>query len=180
VFNKRSGIRDIKEGWPCSVLTNNPTEESIYDALRSGPYGRCVFHCDNNVVDHQVVMMEFSNNITATFTMSAFTQTCHRTIKVMGTLGEVEGDLEENKIHLRRFGHEEETIELANLTNEFAGHGGGDMRMMQYVCDLIKQGGGQGLTSIDTSVESHVMALAAEESRLHNGQPVILKDFSQV
>ncbi|MCI9317993.1 MAG: Gfo/Idh/MocA family oxidoreductase, partial [Oscillospiraceae bacterium] len=68
-----SGLRTKGPGWPCNVLCDEPTEERIYEALRTGPYGRCVFHCDNDVVDHQTVNLEFANNIHATFTMTAFT-----------------------------------------------------------------------------------------------------------
>ena len=175
--NERSGLRKAGPGWPCSVLAGDPTEESIYDALRTGPYGRCVFYSDNNVVDHQTVNMEFKNNITATFTMTAFTQTCHRTVKLTGTLGEVEGDLEENKLCVRRFGQPDEVIDLGATANEFAGHGGGDMGMMEYLCDLVARGGSEGLTSVDASVESHVMALAAEASRLDGGRSIELASF---
>ncbi|MEG0649409.1 MAG: Gfo/Idh/MocA family oxidoreductase [Oscillospiraceae bacterium] len=180
IENERSGVRAVGDSWPCSVLTNHPNEETVYSALGTGPYGRCVFHSDNNVVDHQVLMMEFESNITATFTMSAFTQTCHRTISVMGTLGEIEGDLEENTLLLRRFGHADEVISIANSTNEFAGHGGGDMRMMDYLCDLLANNGEQGLTSVDASVESHIMALAAEKSRLEGGKSIDIAEFASL
>ncbi len=176
--NERSGYAHIGKGWPCSVLTADPTEESLYEALRNGPYGRCVFHSDNNVVDHQTVNMEFENNIHATFTMTAFTELCHRTVKVTGTLGDVEGDLEDNKLILHRFGQEEKVIDLGCVDSEFAGHGGGDMGMMEYLCDLIAQGKSEGLTSVDASVESHVMALAAEESRVRGGETVDLEQFA--
>ena len=87
IFNDKSGIRSGNDEWPCSVLVNKPTEEKLYDALRTGPYGRCVYRCDNDVVDHQVVSMRFAGGATATFTMSAFTAKCYRSIKVMGTMG---------------------------------------------------------------------------------------------
>ena len=65
------------------VLVNKPTEEKLYDALRTGPYGRCVYRCDNDVVDHQVVSMRFAGGATATFTMRAFTAKCYRSIKAV-------------------------------------------------------------------------------------------------
>lgn len=177
ITNARSGFKSIGKAWPCSVLSSDPTEKNIYEALRTGPYGRCVYHSDNNVVDHQTVNMEFANNITATFTMTAFTETCHRTIKVTGTLGDVEGDLEDNKLHLHRFGHPERIIDLGSTSNEFAGHGGGDMGMMEYLCNLVAKGDVDTLTSVDASVESHVMALAAEASRLAGGALISLDEF---
>ena len=178
ISNARSGLRSVGKGWPCSVLVSDPTEEGVYEALRTGPYGRCVYHSDNDVVDHQTVNMEFENNITVTFTMTAFTETCHRIIKVTGTLGDVEGDMEENKFYLHRFGQPEQVIDLGSTSNEFAGHGGGDMGMMEYVCDLMAAGGIDGLTSVDASVESHVMALAAEASRVAGGAVISLDEFS--
>ncbi len=175
--NARSGFRSVGKGWPCTVLHSDPTEERIYEALRTGPYGRCVFHCDNDVVDHQTVNLEFANNIHATFTMTAFTQECHRTIKVTGTLGDVEGDMEENCLRLHRFGRPEEVVELGSNASEFAGHGGGDMGLMAYLCGLIADGGAKGLTDVDASVESHVMALAAEASRQDGGRTITLSEF---
>ncbi|MEG0305889.1 MAG: gfo/Idh/MocA family oxidoreductase, partial [Oscillospiraceae bacterium] len=80
----------------------------------------------------------------------------------------------------RRFGHADEVISIANSTNEFAGHGGGDMRMMDYLCDLLANNGEQGLTSVDASVESHIMALAAEKSRLEGGKSIDIAEFASL
>ena len=92
ITNKKTGVRDNHGGWPCNALCVDPTEENVYEAIKTGPYGRCVYHCDNDVVDHEVVDMEFENGATAVFTMTAFTKNTRRTIRVMGTLGELEGD----------------------------------------------------------------------------------------
>ncbi|WP_434690974.1 Gfo/Idh/MocA family protein [Hungatella sp. SB206] len=184
IENKQSGFLHIGPQWPCTVLDSFPTKESLYEAIITGPYGRCVYHCDNDVVDHQVVAMEFKNNITATFTMSAFTEDCHRTIKIMGTRGEIEGDMEECILRIRRFGKTEEIINLkeslpsTGTEENFAGHGGGDLRMMSAVCRLISSGEHEALTSIDVSIESHIMALAAEASRRTNGRVIELETFS--
>ena len=179
IFNDKSGIRSGNDEWPCSVLVNKPTEEKLYDALRTGPYGRCVYRCDNDVVDHQVVSMRFAGGATATFTMSAFTAKCYRTIKVMGTMGEIEGDMDANVLYLRKFSQPEQVLDLGTIPDRFAGHGGGDALMMDYVCELIAAGGAEGLTSVDASVESHVMALAAEHSRTHGGSAVELAEFTE-
>lgn len=175
--NPKSGYRSGTRQWPLTVLTDDVTEENLYAALREGPYGRCIYHCDNDVADHQVVSMEFEDGVTATFSMSAFTQNCYRTICVMGAMGEIEGNLEENVVYVRRFGQPEEKIVLDPVSDEFAGHGGGDSRMMEYLCRVISAGESEALTSVDASVESHVMALAAEESRLHHGASIDLKEF---
>ena len=175
--NPKSGYRSGARQWPLTVLTSSVTEEKLYDALRNGPYGRCVYHCDNDVCDHQVVNMEFEDGITATFSMSAFTQNCYRTVCVMGALGEIEGNLEENVLRVRRFGQPEQVVRLDPVSDEFAGHGGGDSRMMEYLCRVVAAGAGEALTGVDASVESHVMALAAEKSRLNGGEAVALKEF---
>ena len=176
ITDPRTSIRGRGAAWPCGVLASEPNEEKIWAALRTGPYGRCVFHCDNDVVDHQTVNLEFANNIHATFTMTAFTQDCHRTIKATGTLGEVEGDMERNTLTLRRFGKPEQVIDLREEGGEFSGHGGGDFGLMRQFCRLIREGG-EALTGVDASVESHVMALAAEASRLDGGRTITLADF---
>ena len=175
--NAKSGYRSGCRQWPLTVLTHDVSEAGLYEALKTGPYGRCVYHCDNDVADHQVVNMEFECGITATFNLSAFTQNCYRTMLVMGAMGEIEGNLEENAVYVRRFGQPEEKIALDPVSDEFAGHGGGDSRMMEYLCRLIREGDENALTSVDASVESHIMALAAEESRKNGGKAITLKDF---
>ena len=177
ITSPHTGIRGRGKVWPCGVLASEPTEEKIYEALRTGPYGRCVFHCDNDVVDHQTVNLEFAGHIHATFTMTAFTQDCHRTIKVTGTQGEISGDMEENTLFLRPFGQTERMIDLREENGEFSGHGGGDFGLMSSFCRLISQGGTEGLTGLDASVESHVMALAAEASRLDGSRTIDLAQF---
>ena len=177
ITNPRCGVRRVGDGWPCNVVVCEPTEEKIREALRTSPYGRCVYHCDNDVVDHQTVNLEFENNIHATFTMTAFTELCRRTIKITGTRGEIVGNMEENKIHLYRFGEPEQVVDLSAPDGEFSGHGGGDGGLMDHFCQLIAGGGTQALTSVDASVESHVMALAAEASRVQGGRTVELESF---
>src|SRR6266536_2547735 len=73
-----------RERWPLSVVTTDLTEYGVRLALREGPYGRCVYACDNNVADHQVVTVEFAGGVTATLTMSAFTPMGRRRTLVMG------------------------------------------------------------------------------------------------
>ena len=93
--NPLTGLLHGNSGWPVSVLVHEPTEESVRKALCEGPYGRCVYRCDNDVVDHQVVSHGFcQDGATATFTMAAFTKRTAREIKVMGTAGELGGGYE--------------------------------------------------------------------------------------
>lgn len=137
---------------------------AVLEALRNGPYGRCVFHCDNTVVDHQVVNLEFENKVNVSFVMSAFTKQCAREIRIMGTKGEIVGNMEAGEITVKDFleGHEE-TIRLYTPAT---GHSGSDTRMMKDFVRLVAcDGDMNNRTNARVSVESHLMALAAEESR---------------
>lgn len=162
--------------WPQNVVAFQPTEEKLMTALKEGPYGRCVYHCDNDVVDHQVVMMEMEDGATVSYTMSAFTGHGGRQLHIMGTRGEIIGDMEAMTIRLWIFGREPEDIDVRKLAQDFSGHGGGDARLVrEYVeflrgeCPMTRT-----MTSIGRSVESHLVALAAEESRKQGGVPIRL------
>lgn len=178
--NQRTGFFHGNTAWPCNVLTGGEvTEEKLREAIQIGPYGRCVYHCDNDVVDHQTVNLEFEDGVTATFSLAAFSADCHRTIYAMGTLGEIRGDAEENTIVLHQFGKAEEVIrlDLAQEQEEFSGHGGGDERMMAELCRYVRENCTDTRSGIEASVESHVMALAAEESRKCGGKVIALADY---
>lgn len=179
ITNKKTGVRDNHGGWPCNALCVDPTEENIYEALRTGPYGRCVYHCDNDVVDHEIVNMEFESGATASFTMTAFTKNTRRTIRVMGTLGELEGDSVKGCISVKIFGQEqEENMDVSKQLIGHVGHAGGDTRLVDNIVGILQNGDFEhNLTSIDASVHSHVMALAAEESRINNGKSVSIDEF---
>lgn len=157
--------------WPVNVVATHPTAETVMEALRTGPYGRCVYHCDNDVVDHQVVNLELEDGATINFTMCAFTAECNRQIRVMGTTGEIFGDVNAKTITVTPFGKEPVVIDVNKLTTDFSGHGGGDARLLEDFLDLVsgEKVGGKALTNIVASVESHRVALAAERSRLNGG-----------
>ena len=162
--------------WPQNVVAFEPTEEKLAAALKTGPYGRCVYHCDNDVVDHQVVNLELEGGATVNFTMTAFTARGGRIIRIGGTFGEIYGEMDENYIQVSRYGKPDEKIDVRTLSDDFSGHGGGDARMVREVIALIRGeiGVSGTLTSIDRSVESHLVALAAEESRLQGGRVIEL------
>ena len=162
--------------WPQNVVAFEPTEEKLLAALKDGPYGRCVYHCDNDVVDHQVVNLELEDGATVNFTMTAFTAHGGRTLRVGGTMGELYCDMKANTIRVMPYGKEDEVIDVRKLASDFSGHGGGDARMVREFVDLVRgeTGISSTMTSIDRSVESHLVALAAEESRLHGGEMIEL------
>lgn len=170
-------VRENGNDWPQNVVAFEPTEEKLLKALENGPYGRCVYHCDNDVVDHQIVNLELEDGATVDLTMTAFTAHGGRTLRVCGTHGELECDMKANTIKVMRFGQPDEIIDVRTLTDDFSGHGGGDVRLVREFIGLVR---GElpmsgTLTSIDRSVESHLVALAAEQSRVE-GKVVTLRD----
>lgn len=172
--NPETGILSGNTGWPVDVLAENPTEEKIRSSLDNGPYGRCVFHSDNDVVDHQIVNMEMEGGATLSLTMSAFTSIGGRTVRVMGTLGDLLGDMDENRIRITRFGEKSEDIDISALEKDSVGHGGGDRLLVEEFVSLLegKESVGDTLTTLERSVESHLVAIAAERSRLEGGRSI--------
>ena len=141
-------------------------------ALETSPYGRCVFACDNDAVDHQVTNLLFDDGTTAHLTMTAFSELGRRDIYVHCEYGEIRGSMTDNKLYCRVFGEEERIIEVNELSAETTGfgHGGGDYFLIK---DIIAQSNGEetlGLTSIENSIESHVVGFAAERSRIAEGE----------
>ena len=159
-----------------SVVSTECSQPAVYHALKEGPYGRCVFKCDNDVVDHQVVNFEFDDDITAVFTMCGHTAECSRTIKIMGTHGEIRGHMEKQVIEIVSFNSA--AREVISLHDSGQGHGGGDYRIMKSFTDIVRRGAvDENITSPELSVESHVMAFAAEKSRLEGGRVVDIQEF---
>ena len=169
----------ILGNWPAVVLTEDQREESVREAIRTGPYGRCVYHCDNDVCDHQVTTLEFENGVTATFNLSAFTNRIARTMKIMGEDGELRANEDTNTIEIIPFEsnyvarNEARTIHPPLATS---GHSGGDAGIVNGFLEMLERGGETASSDISRSVESHLMACAAEESRV-NGTVVEIADF---
>ena len=184
VYNAERYYRDMfrKQGdsWPVNVVAPEPTEEKIRAALKTGDYGRCVYQMNNDVVDHQVLNLQLEDDVTVAFTMTAFTATGGRVMRICGTAGEICADMERNIIRVMEFGKEPVEIDVRKLTDDFSGHGGGDGRMIADYLDLLEgKGMNPSLTTIARSVESHYVALAAEESRTHGGQVIVIDEFAK-
>ncbi len=174
--NERTGVDQGKKGWPADVLSLHPTHDSILEAIQTGPYGRCVFHCDNNVVDHQITNILNTDGSTISFSMSGFTSDgASRYCKIMGTKGDIIADMSKNTIDIGIFGQPHEVIDVSQLAKDFSGHGGGDNQMVKEFAEMILTGKEPaGITSLQDSLNSHYVAFAAEKSRLNNGVPVEL------
>lgn len=179
ITDRKIGIEGGNRSWPVSVLTLNPDAESVRKALNEGPYGRCVFHCGNNVVDHQVVNLDMEDGSTISFTMCGFTSQNTREIKVMGTKGEITANMHENAIDLHPFGKENEHIDIRDYADCLNGHGGGDVRIVKEFLDWVSQGGEPDcrITSLERSLESHYIAIAAETSRQEHGRCVLIDEM---
>lgn len=154
-------------GWPLDVLTPEPTLESVTAALENGPYGRCVYECDNDVVDHQVVNMSFANDKTAVFTMTAFNRQSDRKTRIFGTRGEIYGD--GDKIEHFDFLTDRTQVIDTNAPDSsiLGGHGGGDYGLMdRFVQAVAENDPSLILSGPDESLETHRMVFAAERARL--------------
>jgi predicted dehydrogenase len=165
-----------RERWPLSVVTTDLTGRGVRRALREGPYGRCVYACDNDVADHQVVTIDFEGGVTATLTMSAFTPFARRRTRIMGTRSFLDGDGQ--RVTLTDFvTGEVEVFDLsANGADAGGGHDGGDFGVMSAFVDAVSRGDKSLVrTGPRESLESHLMAFAAERSRL-TGAPVRVWD----
>jgi predicted dehydrogenase len=146
-----------------AAVSLTPTLEARMQALKEGPYGRCVYRCDNDVVDHQVVNLLFDNEVTVAFTMSAFSYENVRTFKFMGTAGEIRGHHGKNEIEINQFSGRKETIRPPRFEG---GHSGADFLTMR---DFVKQANSKelkGRTSAMELARSHLIAFAAEHSRV--------------
>ena len=192
--------------WPVSVLTDDPSRAGRLSALAGGPYGRCVYRSDNDVADHQVAAIEFANGVRATMTVSGLTADNTRTVTLSGTRGDLHGRLDTGEIEIRRFlpgpsadrsgrrwdrggdGRavvaDDERITVRAASVDADGHGGGDAAMLLDVVERLsaRRDGVPGAeeearTSLAASIESHLMAFAAETSR-HERRVVTLGPVS--
>lgn len=178
-YNAWKAYQPILGQWPADVVCLEQTEEALREALKTGPYGRCVYRCDNNVCDHMSTVMEFDNGITATFSLTAQTSACHRNIHIMCVDGEIEADDGKRQIIVRRHvANQAETFEerIINVRTNGSGHGGGDAGIMEDFTASIGKNQSESRSSISRSVESHLMACAIEEARI-TGQVIDMASF---
>ena len=138
-------------------------DQVIEDELREGKYGRCIYHCDNDVVDHQIVSMEMDSEVTINFSMDLFTLKDHRKTHICLTEGEIDGN--ETLLRVRRFRGGAETVyDFSNLSHQ-PFHAGADLDIVADFIDAIHSEEKYLRTSIDLSVESHRICFEAERSR---------------
>ncbi len=167
IYLRREG--ETRFQWPVDVITTDLTSEGVLKALRDGPYGRCVYECDNDVVDHQVVNFLFDKGRTASFTMTAFTEQRDRNTRIFGTRGEINAD--GSRIEIYDFMTNQRTsITVSGLAgNITGGHGGGDQRLMHGFVSAVATGDrSRILSGPQETLESHQIVFAAERARREN------------
>ncbi len=146
---------------------------AMHKLIRDSPYGRCVYHCDNDVPDHQTVIMEFDGGATVTHTMTGFTGRNVRTTRISGTRGEIIGD--GDVLDVRRFdgGDLETGVPPAFCIKNSSRHGGGDFNLVAEMLRILRRNDPDEINRVTAeALESHVIAFAAERSRLAGGQVV--------
>lgn len=157
----------------------NPTDEDIIKAISTTQYGKCVYKCDNDVVDNQTVNMLFEDDITVTFSMCAFNST-GRCIHVMGTKGELKAAIDDDNspIWYHNFETKEKTeINVIGGNGIDGGHGGGDAGIVNMLYDYLTGNyNGNELSEIKISYENHLIVFAAEQSRI-DGTVVDMDEF---
>lgn len=151
--------------------------EAILQYLKTTDYGRCVYRCENDQPDHYVMSMEFEGNVTVNFSIEAFTSYSGRRTRIMGTRGDIVGDMEH--FTLTDFATGEKMVYDANAEDaenyKGAGHGGGDAGMIRDWIEAVRRQDASVMsTPLDDSLESHIIAFAAEQSR-KSGQVVELE-----
>lgn len=164
--NMHRSLKDI-------IMRTDDNDQFLKYMLKS-PYGRCVYHCDNDVADHQVVNMEYEGGVTASWQASAFTMEIMRQTKIMGTKGEIEGCIEEDQFEIRDF--DTGNITTVKVHTPKTLHAGGDECIMETFTKALRNPGEQNpMYSAALSLQGHVMAYAAEESRISGGKVIELR-----
>lgn len=157
-------LREGKTGWPLDVITTDFSAAGVEAALRHGPYGRCVYECDNDVVDHQVVNLQYEHGATASFTMIATSEIRDRETIIFGTQGELRGNGKQI-IHYDFLTEQTHMYEIEHLAGE-SGHGGGDYGVMKsFVSAVTQRDPSLILSGPAESLETHLTVFAAEQAR---------------
>ncbi len=174
-----------KNAWFRNAATQmvDPTDEDVMNALKNTQYGKCVFKCDNDVVDHQTVNMEFASGATVTMTMSAFTKG-GRHSHIMGTKGELWAEMDaENGKQFRFYNFATKTTDYIDAEiavkgdSIVSGHGGGDDGVVNAVYEYVTGAiGSDSVSEIGISCANHMLVFAAEDSRL-SGKVIDTKDY---
>jgi predicted dehydrogenase len=154
-------------GWPTAALSVDLSYDARLRALQTGPYGRCVYQVDNDVVDHQVVNMEHRDGAVATLVMHGHSHEEGRTMRYDGTRATLRARFTHHGgPEITLYDHRSGAVEdIPVPAADASGHGGGDSRLLQAFADAVRHTHREGLTSARASLESHLLGFAAERSR---------------
>ncbi|HEX6940276.1 MAG TPA: Gfo/Idh/MocA family oxidoreductase [Longimicrobiales bacterium] len=173
-------LNDRRE-WPFDVVAPGETSiEARRRAIAEGPYGRCVWRCDNDVCDVQTVTLEFDGGLLASFGLYAHTADNTRKITIHFDEAELSGDLRRNRLAVSHFTgrKDERLVEELPLPAFADAHGGGDLALLHALHEHLTTGEHHDImTSLETSLPSHVLAFLAEESRRAGGERVEVPDI---
>ena len=153
-------------GWPVDAVTVEPTVEARLEKLKTDWYGRCVYLCDNDVVDHQTVNMEMEDGATVTLVMNGQGDEECRTMRWDGTKATLYGKFSSKGHEIRVHHHlSGEVEEVPVIARDGSGHGGGDYGIVRSFLNTIKGDPDDSVTTARESLESHLLAFASEEAR---------------
>ncbi len=149
--------------WPTSTITDDLSKAGVMMALREGPYGRCVYRCDNDQVDHQETVIEFENGASAVLRMHGFSAMEGRSLRIDGSAGTLRACFGAGGA-LEVLPHGSSRVKRYPVRTDLLGHSEGDEGIMENYVSVLA--GGRSLTSARESLQSHLMAFAANRSRL--------------
>jgi predicted dehydrogenase len=150
--------------WPWSDVSLDPAREARLQALHTGRYGRCIYRCDNDVLDHQSVSVEFASGVTASFGLHGFANEERRTVRISGTRGEIRGVLHDGVLEVSRVGSL--ATERHTTTGSPLDHFGGDDRLLDHFTEVMASGDFARLRSGgESALEGHLLGFAAERAR---------------
>ena len=169
IYNSVKLYLESDSNWFRSAATKlvKSSDEDVKKSLLESNYGKCVFHCDNDVVDHQTVNMLFEDDVTVTFTMNAF-NTGGRYINIYGTKGEIRAALKgDTPIRVYDIvSKETEEIPSSGTDGVLGGHGGGDAGIVRTLYSyMVGEYNGVSVPTIEESCYNHLITFAAEHAR---------------
>ncbi len=164
--------------FPADVLERGGTRASRLAALVDSPYGRCVYHCDNDVPESETALFRTDTDLVIPLHISGHADRDCRITRIDGTEGSIEARFfasgTRSSIDISFPDGREETWRV-DAEAASSGHGGGDMGLVAEFIDAVRERDTEGGATIRSALPSHYAALAAEESR-STGTWVVLPD----
>jgi predicted dehydrogenase len=165
----------LARAWPWSDVSPDPSRAARRAALETGPYGRCVYRCDNDVLDHQVVAVELEDGATAAFSLHGHAVHESRVLRITGERGELRGVLERGELELQL--HGSFAAEREQIPGSPLGHFGGDAALVAHFADVVRRAApAEVRASGREALESHLLGFAAERARTR-GQVVDVAEY---